>query len=144
MKTIYYKFTGDYWPIFWGMILCNFVIPVIILSNKKLKTIPGILIASFSVIIGMWLERLNIVVPSLANPRLHVPHQIYIPSLVEWALFLAGLSAFALAFLLFSKFFPLISVWEIKDGRKEGIDEVRERITSYQPDITPGLKGQVN
>ncbi|MCH7732429.1 MAG: polysulfide reductase NrfD [Candidatus Marinimicrobia bacterium] len=141
MKTILYKFTGEYWPLFWGMIICNFIIPVIILSNKKLKTITGIAVASSAVVIGMWLERLNIVVPSLANPRLHMAHQIYLPSLVEWALFLAGLTAFALAFLLFSKFFPVISVWEIKEGRKEGLEDVKARIESYQPDTNIELEG---
>ncbi|MCH8068995.1 MAG: polysulfide reductase NrfD [Candidatus Marinimicrobia bacterium] len=141
MKTILYKFTGEYWPLFWGMIICNFIIPVIILSNKKLKTITGIAVASSAVVIGMWLERLNIVVPSLANPRLHMAHQIYLPSLVEWALFLAGLTAFALAFLLFSKFFPVISVWEIKEGRKEGLEDVKARIESYQPDTDIELEG---
>ncbi|MFQ6673998.1 MAG: NrfD/PsrC family molybdoenzyme membrane anchor subunit, partial [Fidelibacterota bacterium] len=134
MKTILYKFTGDYWPLFWGMVLTSFIIPVVILSNRRLKTIPGIFVASCSVILGMWLERLNIVIPSLANPRLNVPFHMYIPSLVEWALFLAGLSAFALAFLLFSKFFPVISVWEIQEGRQEGVETVKERIASYQPD----------
>ncbi len=141
MTIILYKFTGDYWPIFWGMILCNFVIPVTILSNKKLKTITGIFVASTAVIVGMWLERLNIVVPSLANPRLPMPPQIYLPTLVEWALFLAGLTFFALVFLLFSKFFPVISVWEIQEGRKEGMKTVKERIASYQPDTTTQFEG---
>jgi molybdopterin-containing oxidoreductase family membrane subunit len=140
MKTILYKFTGDYWPIFWGMILFNFIIPVIILTNKKLKSIRGIFIASSAVIVGMWLERLNIVVPSLANPRLQITPQIYIPSLVEWALFLAGLTVFILAFLLFSKFFPVISIWEIEEGRKGGMEVVKERISSYQPDTNIQLE----
>ncbi|MFQ6607419.1 MAG: NrfD/PsrC family molybdoenzyme membrane anchor subunit [Fidelibacterota bacterium] len=135
MKTILYKFTGEYSPFFWGMVLCNFIIPIVILTFKKFKTITGILIASIAVVVGMWLERLNIVVPSLSNPRLHIPHQIYIPSLVEWALFIAGITVFILAFIMFSKFFPVISVWEIKEGRKEGLEEIKDRITSYQPDI---------
>jgi Ni/Fe-hydrogenase subunit HybB-like protein len=134
MEIILFKFTGEYWPYFWGMVACNFLIPVIILSTKKLRSISGIFIASSAVVVGMWLERLNIVVPSLANPGLEVPHQFYFPSLVEWALFLAGLSAFALAFLLFSKFFPIISIWEIQEGRKESAEEVKRRIASYQPD----------
>jgi molybdopterin-containing oxidoreductase family membrane subunit len=133
MEIILFKFTGEYWPYFWGMVLCNFIIPVVILSIKKFKTITGIFIASSAVVVGMWLERLNIVVPSLANPALEVPHQFYFPSLVEWALFLAGLSAFALAFLLFSKFFPVISIWEVQEGRKESAEEVKKRIASYQP-----------
>ncbi len=140
METIHYKFSGDYWPLFWGMALCNFVIPVVILSYRKFKTITGIFIASTAVIVGMWLERLNIVVPSLANPRLPTPPQVYIPSLVEWALFLGGLTVFALAILLFSKFFPIISVWEIQEGRKEGLAAMNKRVAGYQPDIPPQVE----
>ena len=106
---------------------------MVILSFKKFKTIKGIFIASMAVIVGMWLERLNIIVPSLTIPRLNYTPQFYVPSLVEWALFLAGLAAFALAFLLFSKFFPIMSVWEIKEGREE-VMSVKKRIDGYQPD----------
>jgi molybdopterin-containing oxidoreductase family membrane subunit len=87
----------------------------------------------------MWLERLNIVVPSLTIPRLGYAPQMYTPTLVEWALFLAGLAAFALAFLIFSRLFPIISVWEIKEGREE-VETVKKRIESYQPDT--GTEGQ--
>lgn len=133
MEIILYKFTGNYALFFWGMLLCNFIIPVFILSFKKFKTITGILIASIAVVIGMWLERLNIVVPSLANPRMELPIGIYIPSMVEWALFIGGIAVFILGYVLFSKFFPVISIWEIEEGRKEGIKEVEERIHSYLP-----------
>jgi molybdopterin-containing oxidoreductase family membrane subunit len=81
----------------------------------------------------MWLERLIIVVPTLANPTMPLPAGIYFPSLVEWALFIGGIAVFILGFVLFSKFFPLISIWEIEEGRKEGIKEVEERIHSYLP-----------
>jgi Ni/Fe-hydrogenase subunit HybB-like protein len=134
MHIILYKFTGPYAVFFWGMVICNFIIPVILLGYKRFKTITGILIASIAVVIGMWLERLNIVVPSLANPRLELPMGIYIPSVVEWALFIGGIAVFILGYVLFSKFFPVISIWEIEEGRKEGILEVEERIHSYLPE----------
>lgn len=133
MHIILYKFTGPYSLFFWGMVLCNFLIPVIILSFRRFKTISGILIASIVVVIGMWLERLNIVVPSLANPRMELPMGIYIPSLVEWALFIGGVVIFILGFMLFAKFFPIISIWEIEEGREESIKVVAERIQSYLP-----------
>lgn len=81
----------------------------------------------------MWLERLIIVVPSLANPRLDVPTGIYVPTILEWALFAGGLAVFVMGFMIFSKFFPLISVWEIEEGRTHGRKEVEERIHSYLP-----------
>lgn len=134
MRVFFYKFIGGFSPYFWVMVICNFLIPVIILSNRHTKTITGIFIASAAVTVGMWLERLNIVVPSLANPRLPYPTGIYIPSLTEWALFAGGAAAFMLGFMLFAKFFPLISVWEIKEGRETSVEEVAHRLRSYLPD----------
>lgn len=133
MHIILYKFTGPFAIFFWGMVVCNFIIPVILLGINRFRTIKGILFASISVVVGMWLERLIIVVPTLANPTMPLPAGIYIPSLVEWALFIGGIAVFILGFVLFSKFFPLISIWEIEEGRKEGIKEVEERIHSYLP-----------
>jgi len=133
MRIIMYKFTGPFAVFFWGMVLCNFVIPVITLSFKRFKTIRGILISSCAVVVGMWLERLIIVVPSLANPRMDIPFGIYTPTLTEWALFAGGIAVFILGYMVFSKFFPIISIWEIEEGRTEGLKEVEERIHSYLP-----------
>jgi molybdopterin-containing oxidoreductase family membrane subunit len=134
MEIVHYKFTGPFAPYFWTMVLCNFLIPVVVLAFKRFKTIKGVLFASIAVIIGMWLERLIIVVPSLANPRLELPVGIYVPTLVEWALFIGGISVFALGFMLFAKFFPLISIWEIEEGREHSLKEVEARVQAYLPD----------
>ena len=136
MHIIMYKFTGPFAIFFWGMVVCNFIVPVILLGFKRFKTILGILIASCTVVIGMWLERFVIVVPSLANPRMELPTGIYIPTLTEWALFAGGISAFILGYMIFSKLFPIISVWEIEEGRHEGIKEAEERIHSYLPVVS--------
>jgi molybdopterin-containing oxidoreductase family membrane subunit len=137
MRVFYYKLTGPYAPWFWGMVACNFLIPVAILSFRRTRRVPGILIASIAVVIGMWLERLNIVVPSLANPRLPYASGFYVPSLVEWAMFAGGIATFILGFVLFARFFPLISVWELQEGREEAVRETLERVESYLPDPAP-------
>ncbi|MEE8398145.1 MAG: NrfD/PsrC family molybdoenzyme membrane anchor subunit, partial [Desulfobacterales bacterium] len=56
MQIFFYKISGPYAYLFWSMILCNFVIPVLILSFKKTRKIPGVFVASVAVVIGMWLE----------------------------------------------------------------------------------------
>jgi len=134
MRVFYYKISGAYAPFFWGMVAFNFIIPVTILSFRRLRTIPGIFIASSTVVIGMWLERLNIVVPSLANPRLPYPTGFYIPSIVEWGMFAGAIATFILGFVLFARFFPLISVWEIQEGREQSVKETSERLKGYLPD----------
>jgi Ni/Fe-hydrogenase subunit HybB-like protein len=137
MRVFWYKLTGDYAPYFWAMVALNFLVPVTLLSNRWTRTIPGILVASISVIIGMWLERLIIVVPSLANPRLPYPTGIYVPTHTEWMLLVGGVAVFILGYMLFARFFPVISIWEIEEGRHESAKAVTERITSYMPDPEP-------
>src|SRR5438477_10910351 len=53
--------SGSFAPLYWTMIVCNFVVPLTILSFRKLRTITGCVLASFSVVIGMWLERFLII-----------------------------------------------------------------------------------
>jgi Ni/Fe-hydrogenase subunit HybB-like protein len=133
MRVFWYKFSGAYAPLFWTMIFCNFLLPLVILSNKRTRRIPGIFIASCGIVVGMWLERLIIVVPSLANPRLSYPQGMYLPSLTEWSLFAGALSVFVLGFMIFAKYFPLVSIWEIREGREIAVKKVVERIESYLP-----------
>jgi molybdopterin-containing oxidoreductase family membrane subunit len=134
MRVFFSKFTGPYAPFFWTMVLCNFAIPVVILSFRMIKTIPAVLIASIAVLIGMWLERFTIIVPTLANPRLPYPTGIYFPSWIEWGIMVGCFSFFVFLYLLFSRFFPLIAIWEIREGRDVGVKEVEERVRGYLPE----------
>src|SRR5262249_15641944 len=74
---------GFFAPLYWTMVVCNFVVPFIILSLKKLRTITGCVIASSTVLIGMWLERFLIVVPSLSHKYLTYTWGQYRPRPVE-------------------------------------------------------------
>jgi Ni/Fe-hydrogenase subunit HybB-like protein len=135
MKIILYKAVGRYKWLFWFMFLSNFLAPLVIIGIKRLRTTTGIFIASAGVLVGMWLERLIIVVPTLENPALSFPEHIYIPSWVEWGQFCGAISVFCLGFALFAKFFPLISIWEVEEGMEAASDVVNERVKSYQPEI---------
>jgi molybdopterin-containing oxidoreductase family membrane subunit len=108
------KFTGKYAILFWAMALLCFVIPFFILAFKQTRTILGTSIASAAVLAGMWLERYLIIIPTLTEPRLSYARGSYVPSWVEWSM-MAGLCAgFTLAIILFSKIFPVITLWEME------------------------------
>jgi molybdopterin-containing oxidoreductase family membrane subunit len=68
----------------------------------------------------MWLERFLIVVPTLANPRLTSASSAYTPTWVELAITAATFAAMVLLYLLFSRLFPIIAVWEYKPHSQEG------------------------
>lgn len=82
----------------------------------KQRPVTSTVIASVCVVIGMWLERWNIVVPTLTHPRL-MPFWFYRPTLTEVSLTVASLALFTLMFLIFFKLFPAVSIWEVAEGR---------------------------
>ncbi len=107
---------GDYAPLYWTMIVCNFVIPFPILSLRKLRTIAGCVIASIAVLLGMWIERFLIIVPSLSHKYLPYSWGSYRPQPVEIVITVSTFAAMALLYVLFSKAVPIISIWELKVG----------------------------
>ena len=133
MAVFYEKLLGRYAVFFWTMVVTCFVIPVPILANRRLRTVAGTVVASISVLIGMWLERFTIVVPTLVNPRLPYERGFYWPSWVEVSLTAGCFAAFILLYVIFSKLFPIISIWEIREGRTKGFEEAVERIKTYLP-----------
>jgi molybdopterin-containing oxidoreductase family membrane subunit len=143
MTIFWEKLAGRFsWP-FWAMVIGCFVIPFIFLCNRRTRTVTGTVIASTTVIIGMWLERFIIVVPTLANPRLPYERGIYFPTWVEWSVTAGCVAAFVFLYVIFAKLFPMVSIWEIKEGREIGLVEAEERLRSYLPHLEPLSAGAV-
>jgi len=113
------KVSGRYAPLFWTMMAGNFVIPMILLGIRRLRTITGTAIAAFTVVVAMWLERFLIIVPTLAHPRLPFVRGTYAPTWVEITITVGTVAYFALLYLIFTKLFPIISLWELKEGYRE-------------------------
>ena len=103
-------------PLYWTMVVCNFVLPLILLGIRRFRTITGCVIASFGVVIGMWLERYLIIVPSLGAKYLPYSFGTYSPQPVEVTITVATFAAMCLLYVLFVKFVPIISIWELKAG----------------------------
>jgi molybdopterin-containing oxidoreductase family membrane subunit len=134
MRIFVSKVSGEFAPYFWTMFVTCFVIPFALLANRRTRgTVWGCVVASISVEIGMWLERFLIVVPSLSHPRLPMEAPAYHPSWVEWSLLAGFVAMFILLYAIFTKLFPIVSIWEIHEGREQSVAEVTERVESYLP-----------
>src|SRR5262249_35607608 len=96
---------GTYAGPFWIMVFLNFVVPVVLLGIRRLRNITTSVIASVGVLIGMWLERYIIVVPTLGNPRLTAPSSYYWPSWVEVAITAATFAGMMMLYMIFAKLF---------------------------------------
>ncbi len=105
---------GHFAPYFWVMVVCNFVVPFVLLGIKRLRSIGTATFASITVLIGMWLERYIIIVPTLSMPRLAAAWGTYAPSWVEISITAATFAVMGMLYMLFSKLFPLVSIWEFE------------------------------
>jgi molybdopterin-containing oxidoreductase family membrane subunit len=78
----------------------------------------------------MWLERFLIIIPTLSLPRLpaDLPHTVgvYIPTSTEWKIMAASAAIIVLLYMFFTKLFPIISVWEIREEREAAEEEHEE------------------
>jgi len=93
------------------------IIPIVIISIPKLRTINNIAIASAIVVVAMWVKRYIIIIPTLETPLLpmqdtRMDYVHYSMTWIEWLLTLAGFASFCLFFYLFSKFVPIVPVSE--------------------------------
>ena len=106
---------------FWKFILANYVgiiIPIFILFFKKFRTINMVTIAAIIAVLGVWLNRYIIVVPTLETPYIpiqdtRVEFLFYSPTWIEFALSFAGIAAFLLFFTLLLKLVPVIPMSEL-------------------------------
>jgi molybdopterin-containing oxidoreductase family membrane subunit len=106
---------GEFAWITWSMVIIGFLVPMIILAFKRLRTYKGILLASGILFIAMWVKRFIIVVPGLTRYLLPYEDGIYIPTITEWALTFGSMALFGLMFAIFSKLFPMVSIWEVEE-----------------------------
>ncbi|MFC1953827.1 NrfD/PsrC family molybdoenzyme membrane anchor subunit [Chloroflexota bacterium] len=133
LTMLWDKLSGRFAPHFWAMCIFCFGIPFPLLAFGRLRTIAGTSIASVSVIIGMWLERYTIIVPTLTTQRLSIDPVNYIPTWVEWSI-LAGCSAFLiLLYILFTKVFPIVSIYEMREGREQKKADIVEYVKQKLP-----------
>jgi molybdopterin-containing oxidoreductase family membrane subunit len=131
MRTFWAKLAGPFAIPFWTMVAGCFVIPLVLMARPSTRTPRGTLIAGIAVVIGMWLERYNIVVPTSVNPRWEIESiGYYLPSWIELSIMAATFSGFVLLYMIATKFVPIVSIWEIKEGR-EAVQEVAERVARY-------------
>jgi molybdopterin-containing oxidoreductase family membrane subunit len=107
--------TGPYALLFWGMILCNVLVPQALWSLRVRTSIPMLFVISILVNVGMWLERFNIIVASLSRDFLPSIWATYTPTVWDWSTFLGTIGLFFALLFLFIRFLPVISIFEMRE-----------------------------
>jgi Ni/Fe-hydrogenase subunit HybB-like protein len=115
--------TGPYWWAYLVMMTANVVSPQVFWIKKIRTSIVATFILSIIVNIGMWFERFVIIVTSIHRDYVPSSWAMFYPTKHDVGMYLFSFGFFFTAYLLFSKFFPVINIAEVKsilnsDGEK--------------------------
>ncbi|HJV20867.1 MAG TPA: NrfD/PsrC family molybdoenzyme membrane anchor subunit [Sediminibacterium sp.] len=103
--------------------IAGILLPILVVAIPFTRK-PGLItIASFFMVIALWVKRYLIIVPTLESTLLPMqdtrPEYVkYSATWVEWALTFAGIATFFLLFTLLSKFVTIIPISEFGDKEK--------------------------
>ena len=115
--------TGPVGAAFWLWAVFGLFVPIGLLLFPSHRSMGSIVTASVLINIGMWVKRYLIIVPTLQTTFIPAeaaginPH--YFPSLVECMITAGAVAAFLLFFTLFSRLFPILSVWETVEDAED-------------------------
>lgn len=120
-----HRATGKYAPAFWLMVALNIFAPLSFFFNTVRSSTIWLFVVSVLINVGMWLERLVIIVSSLSRDFLPSVWGSYRPTWVELSITAGSFAWFLFWFLLFVKLLPIVSMNEVKEisTQREGDNE---------------------
>lgn len=118
--------TGPYWWAYWSMMTCNVITPQLFWSGRLRTSVFATFFISIFVNIGMWFERFVIIVTSVHRDYLPSSWAMYSPTWVEVGIFIGSLGLFFVPFLLFTRFFPVIAMSELKTIVKSSSSQAKK------------------
>lgn len=117
-------FSGQFASLFWFQIIGGLVVPAVLVAVPRTRrSLKWLVFAAILVDVGMWVERFLLVTPALATPQLPYDVGQYLPSWVEISIVAAGFAGFVLLLAIFARIFPVLSLWEMKEGESLALTE---------------------
>jgi Ni/Fe-hydrogenase subunit HybB-like protein len=116
LVTFHQRYFGPQGYLFWMMVACNCVIPLLLFSPRVRISTVWLFIISLFVNVGMWLERFVIIAGSLATNTEPSQWRFFHPSVTEVFITVGSFAWFLMLFSLFARFMPIVSMTELKEG----------------------------
>jgi molybdopterin-containing oxidoreductase family membrane subunit len=126
--------TGPFWWAYSIMMFCNVVSPQLMWFKKLRRSLLFTFIISIVVNIGMWFERFVIIVTSLHRDYLPSSWNMFYPSHIDIGIFIGTIGLFFVFFLLFTRYFPVLALNELKSILKssgESYKNLPEGVPAY-------------
>ena len=117
------RWTGFYAPVYWTMLAINVLLPQVLWFRRARRSAVLLFALSLAVNLGMWMERVVIVVQSTSHDFLPSSWGRFVPTAWDWVMLLGSISAFAWLFLVFIRLLPAISISEMRELARESVKE---------------------
>jgi len=117
------RWTGFYAPVYWTMLTINVLLPQVLWFRRVRRSAKWLLIISLLINVGMWMERVLIVVQSTSHDFLPSAWGRFVPTVWDWVFLLGSISTFAWLFLVFIRLLPAISISEMRLLARESVKE---------------------
>ena len=113
-SLLVFIFTGAYAPMMWALLVCNIFIPQAFWFRAVRRNLAAVFAIAVAINIGMWFERILIVLNTLSHGFLPSMRRNFMPTVWDWTLLAGSLGFFALMFLIFCRLIPAVSIHETK------------------------------
>ncbi|HEY3099779.1 MAG TPA: NrfD/PsrC family molybdoenzyme membrane anchor subunit [Methylomirabilota bacterium] len=110
-----WRLTATYAPLVVTQYVCNSLVPLTLFWRRARRSSITLFAVSLFVLVGMWLERFNIIVPSLGHDFYPYTWGIYRPIVIDSSITIGSFGFFFLLFLAFIKLMPSVSIAEVKE-----------------------------
>ncbi|MBV9859389.1 MAG: polysulfide reductase NrfD [Alphaproteobacteria bacterium] len=115
-------FAGRYAWAYWGKITLNVVVAQLLWVPAIRRNQLALIAIAAGIIVGMWLERMLIVIGSLYRGFLPANWIPFVPTVWDWLTLIGSIGLFLTGFFLFLRFIPIVTMFELRELvlRKEG------------------------
>ncbi|HZT89103.1 MAG TPA: NrfD/PsrC family molybdoenzyme membrane anchor subunit [Stellaceae bacterium] len=111
---------GFYAGCYWAKITLNVLVPQLLWLPVVRRNQTMLFLIALGIIVGMWLERFVIVIPSLSHNYTPSLWGLYFPTLWDWAALAGTIGLFLTMFFLFLRLVPIVSMAEVREIIDEG------------------------
>ena len=130
-------FFGSFSRVFWLLQFGTVILPIIILCFPQGRRPTPIVITCILIVIGAWVKRYIIVIPTLLHPYMPIQDvpadwATYFPNWVEFSVTAGCLAGIFLVITLFAKLFPMMAVWEVAEGMEIDLDKKKALELKHQ------------
>jgi molybdopterin-containing oxidoreductase family membrane subunit len=105
------------------MMAINVLLPQVLWFRRVRRSASLLLPIALVINLGMWMERVLIVVQSTSHDFLPSAWGLFIPTFWDWVFLLGSISTFAWLFLVFIRLLPAISISEMRLLARESVQE---------------------